>query len=90
MKNVTVSLKCLYNIFDGQLKYGKIVKEVIGEDEYYDLQTDIGTVCMDGEACKIINSGSYGYEILNEEGEVEARFILTDEEYNVGVFKTVS
>ena len=29
-------------------------------------------------------------EIGIELGEVEARFILTDEEYNVGVFKTVS
>lgn len=88
MKNITISLKELYDKFNGQLKHGEIIKEVDGEFEYYDLQTDTGTVCMDGETCEIIDSGDFGYKLLNTNGEADTTFILTNEEYNVGVFES--
>lgn len=87
MKKVGVSLKLLYDKFNGQLQYGEIVKEVDGKWEYYDLQTDMGTVCMDGEVCKVVDSGEFGYELLNTDGEVDMTFILTKEEYDNGVFR---
>lgn len=88
MNNVTVDLKALYDKFNGQLENGEIIKQVDGEFEYYDLQTEVRTVCMDGELCKVIDSGEFGYELLNTDGESYMKFILTDEEYKIGVFKT--
>lgn len=88
MKTVGISLEALYNKFGGQLVHGEIIKEIDGEWEYYDLQTLLGTVCMDGEICEVINSGDYGYELLSEgEDERENSFILTNEEYDVGVYE---
>ena len=89
MKNITVSLKSLYDEFNGQLEHGEIIKEIDGEFEYYDLQTAIGTVCMDGELCQIVDSGEFGYELLNTYGESDMTFILTNEEYNIGVFENL-
>lgn len=89
MISVTISLKALYDEFNGQIKHGEIIRELDGQYEYYDLQTDIGTVCMDGETCKIIDSGVYGYELLSTESDDDAPFILTEKEYNIGVFENL-
>jgi len=42
---------------------------------------------MDGEVCKVVDSGEFGYELLNTDGEVDMTFILTKEEYDNGVFR---
>lgn len=83
---VTVSLKAIYDKFGEQLENGKIIKSVDGESEYYDLQINDVIACMDGESCKVVGSGDFGYELLNTNGEVDTKFILTKEEYSVGVF----
>lgn len=89
MSNVTVSLKALYDKFDGQLKYGEIIKELQGVEEYYDLYTDKGLACLDGEVCKVVGDGDLGYVLLNTDGEVDVTFVLTNEEYDTGVVRNV-
>lgn len=59
----------------------------MNEYEYFDLQTDSGTVCMDGETCIVVDSGDFGYELLNIDNETDTRFTLTKEEAAIAIFE---
>lgn len=84
---INLSLKSIYDELGGQLEHGEILKEIDGEFEYHDLQTsESGTVCMDGEECKIVDIGDFGYELLNMDDNSEHTFILTEIEFDVGYY----
>lgn len=53
--------------------------------EYFDLKTDDGTPCMDGETCEIIKETDK-YVVLQEIDE-QIHFKLSREEFNVAVFE---
>lgn len=63
MKKYTVSTATLFNVltgFDNEEEYvpleygGYIQKETDGDKEWFDLKTNNGTLCMDGETCELI------------------------------------
>lgn len=86
MKNVCVSLKTLYEEFDGELNEGVIVKSTYADVDYYDLHHLSGIVCMDGEECEVINEYDDYFVLVNRNGEEDMEFTLTHEEMNVGAF----
>lgn len=86
MKNVTVSVAMLYDAFGDELGSCSIKKTISNSTVYYDLFDDTGLVCMDGETCQIVDSGGFGYELLSTEGDTSMAFVLTHDEYNVGIF----
>ena len=79
-KEITVCLNGLYDKFNGNLFEGTIEKTVAGENEYFDLYTNKGLVCMDGETCTIIEEKDDMFILKNENGEYDMTFILTKEE----------
>lgn len=94
MKEYTVSTAMLFNILTGfdneeeyvPLEYGGYIQKETDEDrEYFDLKTDDGTPCMDGETCEIIKETDK-YVVLQEIDE-QIPFKLSREEFNVAVFE---
>jgi hypothetical protein len=88
-KKVTVCLEVLFNRLTGYdteedyvpTEYGYIQKEVDGEDEWFDLKTDKGTPCMDGETCEILQE-TEDYVLLQEERE-QIPFKLSRKEFEI-------
>lgn len=92
-KKVTICLEVLFNRLTGYdteedyvpTQYGYIQKETDEDREYFDLKTDDGTPCMDGEICEIIKETDK-YVVLQEIDE-QIPFKLSREEFNVAVFE---
>lgn len=92
-KKVTICLEVLFNRLTGYdteedyvpTQYGYIQKETDEDREYFDLKTDDGTPCMDGETCEIIKETDK-YVVLQEIDE-QIPFKLSREEFNVAVFE---
>lgn len=85
MKNVTVSLSGLYEMFGGNLEHGEIVKSVEGNNDYYDLYVNDIIVCMDGETCKILKESEDSFVLCSKDDQGSS-FILNRGEMNVGAF----
>lgn len=85
---VTVDIKSLYD-HDIVPDCGWINTENNdnGEIGYYDLWTNDGLVCMDGETCEIVDIKSDGIVLKNTDGEEEREFSLTFEEAEICCFK---
>ena len=86
MKSVSVSLMSLYEKFNGVLNSGIIEKTIDGETEYFDLFVNNQLVCMDGEACKVIEVNDDNIVLVNDYGEQNYPFTLTIDEMKVGVY----
>lgn len=91
-KKVTVSLETLFNVLSGNeeehipLEHdGYIQKETDGNKEYYDLKTDNGTPCMDGETCELLEE-TEKYVVLQEETE-QIPFKLSKKEFDIACTK---
>lgn len=64
------------------LEYGGYIqKGTDGCNEYFDLKTNIGTPCMDGEICKLIEE-TEDYVVLQEETE-QIPFKLSRKEFEI-------
>lgn len=93
-KKVTVSLETLFNVlsgFDNEEEYiplehdGYIQKEVIENENYYDLKNEEGIPCMDGETCEVIEETS-DFVWLQEEG-AKLPFKLSKKEFDIACTK---
>lgn len=60
---------------------GYIQKETDGNNEWYDLKTETGTPCMDGEICEVLEETS-DYVVLQEETE-RIPFRLSRREFDI-------
>ena len=86
---------CLQSIFDALTEYdpeedyvpleveGYIQKETDGDRVYYDLKTDNGTPCMDGETCQVMDI-TPDYVVLMEE-DTRIPFKLSRKEFDLAV-----
>lgn len=90
MKKYTISTKTLFNVltgFDNEEDYipleyeGYIQKETDGDQEWFDLKTDKGTPCMDGETCNLLKE-TKEYVVLQEETE-RIPFKLSRREFEI-------
>lgn len=90
MKQYTISTAALFDALTGldneeeyvPLEYGGYIqKETDGDKEWFDLKTDDGTPCMDGETCELIEE-SEDYVILQEEDE-RIPFKLSRREFEI-------
>ena len=84
---------CLQSIFDALTEYdpeedyvpleveGYIQKETDGDRVYYDLKTDNGTPCMDGETCQVMDI-TPDYVVLMEE-DTRIPFKLSRKEFEL-------
>ena len=89
MKKVTVCLEALFNRLTGHdteedyvpTEYGYIQKETDEGKEWFDLKTDDGTPCMDGETCEIIEETEQ--YILLQEIDEQIPFKLSREEFKI-------
>ena len=90
MKEYTVSTATLFNTLTGfvneekyvPLEYGGYIqKETDGDKEWFDLKTDNGTPCMDGETCELIEE-TENYVVLQEEDE-QIPFKLSRKEFEI-------
>ena len=88
-KEVTICLEALFNRLTGHdteedyvpTEYGYIQKETDEGKEWFDLKTDDGTPCMDGETCEIIKE-TEKYILLQEIDE-QIPFKLSREEFEI-------
>lgn len=91
-KKVTICLETLFNRLTGHdteedcvpTEYGYIQKETDEDREWYDLKTNKGTPCMDGEICEILEETN-DYVLLQEENE-QIPFKLSKEEFEYAAF----
>lgn len=90
MKEYTVSTAMLFNTltgFDNEEEYvpleygGYIQKETDGDKEWFDLKTDNGTPCMDGETCELLKE-TEDYVVLQEKDE-QIPFKLSRKEFEI-------
>ena len=89
MKKVTVCLEALFNRLTGHdteedyipTEYGYIQKETDDGKEWFDLKTDDGTPCMDGETCEVLEETEQ-YVLLQEENE-QIPFKLSKDEFDI-------
>lgn len=90
MKKYTVSTATLFDALTdfnteeecALLEYGgHIEKETDGDTEYFDLKTDNGTPCMDGEICELLEETD-NYVVLQEERE-QIPFKLSRKEFEI-------
>ena len=88
-KEVTICLEALFNRLTGHdteedyvpTEYGYIQKETDEDKEWYDLKTDDGTPCMDGETCEILEETEQ--YILLQEIDEHIPFKLSKEEFEI-------
>ena len=88
-KEVTICLEALFNRLTGHdteqdyvsTEYGHIQKETDEGKEWFDLKTDDGTPCMDGETCEIIEETEQ--YILLQEIDEQIPFKLSREEFEI-------
>lgn len=90
MKKYVINTATLFNVlagFDNEEEYvpleheGYIQKETDDNKEWYDLKTDNGTPCMDGEICELLEEAD-NYVVLQEEDE-QIPFKLSRKEFEV-------
>lgn len=90
MRKYTISIATLFDTltsYDYEEEYatleygGYIQKEVDGDKEWFDLKTDNGTPCMDGETCELIEE-TENYVVLQEEDE-QIPFKLSRKEFKI-------
>lgn len=90
MKQYTISTSALFDVltdFDNEEEYvqleceGYIEKEIDGDTEYFDLKTDNGTPCMDGEVCELLEETD-DYVVLQELDE-QIPFKLSKKEFEI-------
>ena len=90
MRKYTISTATLFNVltrFDNEEEHvpleceGYIEKEIDGDTEYFDLKTDNGTPCMDGEVCELLEETD-DYVVLQEETE-QIPFKLSRREFEI-------
>lgn len=90
MKKYIINTATLFNVltgFDNEEEYvpleheGYIQKETDGDKEWFDLKTDNGTPCMDGETCELIEE-TENYVVLQEEDE-QIPFKLSKKEFEI-------
>lgn len=92
MKKYTISTSTLFNTLTGtgsdhedeyvRLEYGGYIKKEADEDrEWFDLKTAIGTPCMDGETCVLLEE-TEDYVLLQEETE-RIPFKLSKKEFEI-------
>lgn len=91
-KKVTVSLETLFNVlsgFDNEEEYiplehdGYIQKEVIENENYYDLKNDQGIPCMDGETCEVIEEEETSDFVWLQEEGAKLPFKLSKKEFEI-------
>lgn len=88
-KEVTICLETLFNRLTGHdaeedyvpTEYGYIQKETDEDKEWFDLKTDAGTPCMDGETCEVLEETEQ-YVLLQELDE-QIPFKLSREEFEI-------
>ena len=99
-KKITVSLETLFNVlsgFDNEEEHiplehdGYIQKEVIENENYYDLKNKEGIPCMDGETCEVIEETSdfvflYNDKTIDKEG-AKLPFKLSKKEFDIACTK---
>lgn len=84
MAKTCISIEALYNKFGSALEFCNIKTiQTNDKSKYFDLFTNVGLVCMDGESCNIISNDGDVVVLSNEEGEIDYNFMLTIEEFNV-------
>ena len=96
MKRYTISTATLFDVLTGfdkeeeyvPLEYGYIQKETDGDNMWFDLKTDNGTPCMDGEVCELVEE-TEGYVILKEETE-QILFKLSRKEFEIAAILCVA
>lgn len=90
MKKYIINTITLFDVltgFDSEEEYipleyeGYIQKETDGDKEWFDLKTNSGTPCMDGEICELIEETN-DYVILQEEDE-RIPFKLSKREFEI-------
>lgn len=89
MRKYVINTATLFNVLTGfdneeyvSLEHeGYIQKETDGDKEWYDLKTDNGTPCMDGEICELLEETD-NYVVLQEEDE-QIPFKLSRKEFEV-------
>lgn len=90
MKEYTVNTAILFNAltgFDNEEEYvpleygGYIQKETDGDKEWFDLKTDNGTPCMNGETCELLKE-TENYVVLQEKDE-QIPFKLSKQEFEI-------
>lgn len=90
MKKYVINTATLFNVlagFDNEEEYvpleheGYIQKETDDNKEWYDLKTDNGTPCMDGEICELLEEAD-NYVVL-QEGDEQIPFKLSRKEFEV-------
>ena len=88
-KRVTICLEALFNSLTGydteeeyvDTEYGYIQKETDEDKEWFDLKTDDGTPCMDGEICEVLEETEQ--YILLQEIDEQIPFKLSKEEFDI-------
>ena len=90
MKEYTINTATLFDVltgFDKEEEYvpleyeGYVEKETDGDKEWFDLKTDNGTPCMDGETCELLEE-TEDYVILQENTE-QIPFKLSRKEFEI-------
>lgn len=97
MKKYTINTATLFDTltgFDNEEEYvpleygGYIQKETNGNKEWFDLKTDDGTLCMDGENCELLEE-TKEYVILQEENK-KIPFKLSKKEFGIAAILCTS
>ena len=97
IKEYTINIAALFGVltgFDSEAEYvsleyeGYIQKETDGDNEWFDLKTDNGTPCMDGETCKLLEE-TEDYVVLQEETE-QIPFKLSRKEFEIAATLNVA
>ena len=93
-EKVTIRLEDLFNYLAGNedddrvsLTYGILQKETDGDQSWLDLKTEIGTPCMDGEICEIIEEKD-DYIVLQELCK-KLPFRLSRKEYSIAAVPAI-
>ena len=93
-EKVTICLEDLFNHLAGNedddrvsLTYGILQKETDGDQSWLDLKTEIGTPCMDGEICEIIEEKD-DYIVLQELCK-KLPFKLSRKEYSIAAVPAI-
>lgn len=87
MKTACISLKTLYEHFGEDLACGTIEYTNDNGSEYWDLRNgDSIILCMDGESCEVVFHNDRRVELINRDGEIDTKFILSKEEFEIATF----
>lgn len=83
----SISIMELYDKYGENLEYANIEQYKETDTEYYNLYDEYGNLmCMDGECCKVVEEDDR-YKLINTNGEYDAEFYLTKEEFEVATYE---